>query len=200
MLKELFLSIVLISVVSSVAFAATPGIEVLTPTEGQVLQGNIEVKGTISAEGFVSAELSYAYARSGVETWFVIGTISQPVSNGVLAVWDTSTISDGNYRLKLSVKRKNGEVQDLIVNEVLVRNYTPVETTVTPTLAPDSNGTKIVISTVVVLNKPTPYPANDASLTTLSVNEWLKDGLIIGVVCLLALGAYSFFRGRLRRR
>ena len=206
MLKNVITSLFVLVVAISPSITDSSGLEIISPAQGQVVQGNVEITGSISADGFQSAEMAYAYTGSETATWFVINSISRPVNNGVLTVWDTSSISDGDYRLKLSVKRQNGENQELIVNSILVRNYTAV--VATPSATADQSETisemvtATVLSTVVKTQAQdaTPFPSNNAALTTQKVTQNLKNGFIIGLVCILALGAYFFFRGWLRRR
>jgi len=62
--------------------APAPAMEIVSPQEGQVLQGSVEIIGTIPPDGFISGEVSYAYRQSDAETWFSIGSISQPVAMG----------------------------------------------------------------------------------------------------------------------
>jgi len=178
--------------------AAIPAVEITSPQTGQVLQGNISIKGTTSADGFVSGEISYAYDQTNNETWFLIGALTQPVTNDVLAVWDTSTISDGDYKIRLSVKYSDGDVKESVLDHVLVRNYTAVESTSTPTQviveALPSTPTltpTITLSPEVIV---TPYPANPGALTDSQFQKELKSGVIIGSLAAACLGIYALFR------
>jgi hypothetical protein len=172
--------------------------EITSPREGQVIQGNFEIIGTAAGEGFKSAELSYAYANTGNPTWFSMAIITQPVNVAVLSVWDTTTISDGDYQLKLTVNYQDGSTSDFTVSQVLVRNYTPVE--ITPTTQVEE-----VITTQVATSTPasveiTPFPTNNAALSLAAVDNNLLDGAIIGVVCVVFLGIYTSLHGWTRRR
>ena len=60
--------------------------------------------------------------------WFLIQYSYEPVENGTLAVWDTSTIADGNYHLRIKVLLTDGRTRETIVSQLRVRNYTAVET------------------------------------------------------------------------
>src|SRR3990170_5369187 len=99
-----------------------------SPLPGQVLQGIVAVSGNSAVEGFQSAELSFTYSQGAPETWFQIGTSSDPVSHGEMGKWDTTTISDGNYTLRLEVKLEDGSQWIATAPAVRVRNYTPIET------------------------------------------------------------------------
>lgn len=194
MMKEFVLFFVSLFWLSPLA-APAPAMEIVSPQEGQVLQGSVEIIGTIPPDGFISGEVSYAYRQSDAETWFSIGSISQPVANGILTVWDTSTISDGDYKIKVTVNYTGGEAQEVVVNQVLVRNYTPVQSTATPvpqvmvnpeTITPTFMATQLAVAT--------PYPLNPGALTALQVRSGLQFGIILGVLAMAALGIYVLLR------
>ena len=109
--------------------AAAPSI--IAPVDGQVLQGQVSVKGSTDIQDFSSAELAFTYATEPSASWFVIQTASLPVSNSELMVWDTTSISDGDYILRLRVLLLGGGFQDARVN-VQVRNYTATATSSPP--------------------------------------------------------------------
>ncbi|MPM23842.1 hypothetical protein SDC9_70319 [bioreactor metagenome] len=200
MFKEIFLAIVVLTVVSTMAEVTSTGVEIQTPQAADVLKGSVEIKGSVSESGFISASLYYAYADTTVETWFLIQTISQPVTDGVLASWDTSSISDGNYKLKLSVLRKSGEIQEVVVDHLQVRNYTPAQV-VAPTQAVE---VEVLQTATEIPEKPvitvTAYPNNRAAVAVTSVADEIKNGLIVGIFCILAFGIYTSIRGWFYRR
>jgi hypothetical protein len=200
MFKEIFLAIVVLTVVSTMAAATSTGVEIQTPQAADVLKGSVEVKGSVSESGFISASLFYAYADTTVETWFLIQTINQPVKDGYLASWDTSSISDGNYKLKLSVLRKSGEIQEVVVDHLQVRNYTPAQV-VSPT---QTEVVEVLQTATDIPEKPvvtvTDYPNNRAAVAVTSVADEIKNGLIVGIFCILAFGIYTSIRGWFYRR
>jgi hypothetical protein len=164
------------------------------------LQGSVGITGSVSADQFVSAELSYAYSRNVSATWFLIATVSQPVTDNVLAVWDTSTISDGDYKIKLTVKMSDGTTQETVIDPVLVRNYTAVQSTATPmpTLAQtEAASVATVIPTTEVsasVASVTPFPTNQASLTTGALGDSLRTGLILGLLIVVVVSIYGYIR------
>src|SRR5512139_695519 len=108
---------------------------VLTPRAGQVLQGVVPVMVNTDMEGFLSSELYFAYAGDATGTWFLLAQRDYVLDNAAIASWDTSTISDGDYILRLVITVRD---QPQIINDILglrVRNYTPAETD-TPTSPP----------------------------------------------------------------
>jgi hypothetical protein len=123
--------------------SAAPVASITAPLNGQALQGIVTISGSAAGAGFQAAELSFAYAgdrsTGGADqrTWFLIRQIPSPVTQDVLAQWDTTTISDGVYDLQLVVTLEDGQQVSALVSQVRVRNYSPVETD-TPTAVPPS--------------------------------------------------------------
>ena len=86
--------------------------------------------------GFLSYEIDFAYSSDSTQSWFLIQESTSPISEGILAVWDTSVITDGDYNLRLLIN-KAGDGQEIIeITGLHVRNYTPIDTqTSAPTQA-----------------------------------------------------------------
>ena len=105
----------------------TPAPAIHSPVGGQALQGIVQILGTTSIEGFRSSELSFAYLVNPTDTWFKISESEVQVENGVIADWDTTTISDGDYILRLVIKLGDGNELMSSVDGVRVRNYSPIE-------------------------------------------------------------------------
>ena len=110
-----------------------PQVYISAPRSGEALQGVVKITGTSEIAGFQAAEISFAYQSDTTGTWFLINQSNQAVLEGELASWDTSTITDGEYRLRLQVFLEDGQVLESYQENLRVRNYTPVET---PTPAP----------------------------------------------------------------
>ena len=71
-------------------------VEILSPSEGEALQGVIPVIGSTNVEGLESWELSFSYINDPRETWFLIDESDEAFSNEILAQWDTTAITDGD--------------------------------------------------------------------------------------------------------
>jgi hypothetical protein len=131
------------------------------PPETEVLRGSVQIKGTAIHSDFWKYEL--AAAPQGTENWFNIITSETPVQDGVLGVWDTRTVADGAYSIRLRVVRRDGNYDEYFVRNVSVNNTAPPptptpEVTPTPTATPTP---KPPTATPVQLtpNIPTPTPA-----------------------------------------
>jgi hypothetical protein len=176
------------------------------PVAGQKLQGKVDVIGTTDVPNFASAELAFSYASDSPGNWFTIQALSQPVLNSTLATWDTSFISDGDYKLRLRVTLQDDSFQDVIVTDLRIRNYTPntptpvvqVPITETPTTLPFTPPTEVVITearTQTPRSTPTQLSQNPVSLTTDEIYVSVRRGTFIIIGLFILFGLFT----RLRR-
>jgi hypothetical protein len=191
--------------------ASAPAIH--APLEGQALQGVVSVIGTTAVEGFVSAELSFAYLDNPTDTWFLIAQSDALVENDVLAQWDTTTISDGDYTLRLVVRLSDGGELSASVGGVRVRNYTAIEadtpTPTVPTPTPQASETLAPTMTPTITPAPseTPVPPtpsapppNPAELSRSTLLSSIGRGALAVVGLFALLGVYQGLRALFRRR
>jgi hypothetical protein len=180
--------------------AQAPGsqVTIISPQPGEALQGQVTINGNSDVAGFVSAEIAFAYSDDPTGTWFLIAAGNQPVRDGVLAVWDTTTITDGLYTLRLSVILGDGSQVDVTVPALRVRNYTPVETAIASSTslepAPIASVT-LVAASATPFPTPTSLPPNPAALTPSRIYASLGYGALAVLAILLLLALYL----RLRR-
>jgi hypothetical protein len=173
--KLLFLAFFLTVVVARPVAARTGLQPVVTkPRAGEVLQGTLTVTGSSNVPGFLSAEIAFAYSGDTTGTWFLIAEDSQPVADGTLATWDTTTITDGDYVLRLRVYLTDGSYIDTTVPDLRVRNYTPVETPAPASTAQQATQVPTSVSTTTPYPTPTLLPPNPAELTP--TNVWVSIG------------------------
>lgn len=167
------------------------------PATNQVLQGVVAIRGGTSLEGFTSAELSFAYENNPTGTWFLLKGEVPAVNDDVLAEWDTTTLTDGTYTLRLTVTLQDGSQQSAQVNGLRVRNYTPVETAIAePTQAVQPQA-PAATPTQAQPPTPTPLPTNPAHFTQRQLTNSLASGSLaaLGLFALLGL----LFAARSRR-
>jgi len=107
-------------------------VRILSPQKDEVLQGNIDIIGTATGIGFQYAEVSFRFHNSESGTWFLISQIGEPKIDELLTNWDTSTIVDGDYELKIQAYYEDGHTIESILGNLRIRNYSAIET-VTPT-------------------------------------------------------------------
>jgi hypothetical protein len=189
---------------------AGPGI--LSPGQGDALQGVVTIKGTSYVSGFTWSELAFAYSEDTTDTWFMIAASSQAVVQDVLATWDTTTITDGNYVLRLRVHLSDGGQLDFMLPSLRVRNYTAIETptpsptavitltpmAMTPTVRtpvpvkPTSTPTRTLTPTMIPT--PTNLPGNSAIITTFDLTKSIAFGGAAAILFLLVLSLYLKLR------
>lgn len=174
-----------------IAAQATPPIAITSPLAGDVLRGQVTITGTTDAANFLSAQLDFEYASNQAGNWFTLQTFSQPVRDSALAVWDTTSISDGDYVLRLRVNLADGTFQEVTM-PVKIQNDTPFSTP-TPepaTSTPDSDTVTIQIPTPFLLAAsqtptevprptPTPLPTNSVALNQNAIYSSLGRGALV---------------------
>jgi hypothetical protein len=178
--------------VKSVAAQGQPIID--SPKQGDVLQGVVTIRGSSNQTGFLSSEIDFAYSGDPTGTWFLLAISGQSVASDTLATWDTTTITDGNYDLRLRVFLSDGSHLDAIIPNLRVRNYTPVET---PTPAPTAvlpTLTPTITLTPTLFPSPTPLPANPAVLTSTDISTSLAYGGLGAVIFIVIVGTYLWLR------
>jgi hypothetical protein len=187
------------------AIQETQMVSLLWPQPGQALLGNIEISGNTAVDGYKYAEILFGYANDLTETWFLIAQSDSPVENGVLANWDTTVISDGNYNIKLSVTLLDGAIITSIVQDVRVRNYSPIEPDtpkpVSRTSTPEPGNTPTHTVTITpVPPTATPLPTNPIILTPTDFVAGLGRGVLIALGFFIFLGIYLGFRSMMNNR
>lgn len=194
--------------------SSQPDIAILTPQPGAALQGSIQVSIDTDAPGFQSSVIEFMYVGETISgndsAWFLIDERSQPV-NGPAVEWDTSTITDGVYIMRLVVTFSDGRSQSVEIGGLRVRNYTPVETdtlipaTATADLPPVAT---IVPPTPTGTPSPTwtarpptstPLPSNPLEISRSQVTASAALGGL-AVIGLFASGAAYGLLKRLGRR
>jgi hypothetical protein len=194
-------------IISFVFFLAqTANISLTSPQPGDILRGQVNIVGNMNVPDFASAELAFSYASNPADrfAWFTIQTFPQPAQDPSLAVWDTTTLTDGDYILHLRVFLQDGSSQDVVVSDLKIRNDTPLPTA-SPTATesfgfttinplPVSSPTIQPATALPTFPSPTPLPVNPASVTSLAIYSNFAKGGIITLVL------FAFFSLILRLR
>jgi hypothetical protein len=182
-----------------------------SPIAGQAVQGSVVILGNTALDGFLTYEIDFSYSTDPTHTWFLIQESTIPIKDGILAVWDTSTITDGDYSLRLVVNQTSDNQVEITIAGLRVRNYTPKETeTSTPILPfvtqtagiPTQLGTPLVTPAQAdtLKSASTPLPTNPAGISTSQVMLTFGIGAAITVGCFTILGAYLSIRAMLHSR
>lgn len=179
-----------------------PEVVIDSPGGGEVLQGVVTVTGTTEMEGFSAMEMSFAYQSDTTGTWFPIIRASTAVKEGPLATWDTTTISDGTYRLRVQVFLQDGKVVETVVDGLRVRNYLPIETA-TPgarenQVTPTPTRTPLPDFELAAVNA-TPLPTNPAVVTPRDLQSSAVQGALAAASVLGLIGLYLALKAAIRR-
>lgn len=130
-----------------------PVARITSPAEGTSVMGTVSILGVASANNFDSYQLEYAPVGSNTFTIFA-GPVrnQQPNQNSTLGEWNTNTVTNGQYVIRLTMFSTSGGFirRDVTVN-VLNPTPTPMPT---PTTAPQPT---IVLPTTTTLPFPTPF-------------------------------------------
>ena len=147
---------------------------ITAPADGQTLQGVVTITGSANHPDFDRFELAFGPEPNPNDAWQVFSTVQQPVANNVLGVWDTGSVGDGTYSLRLRVVRKDSNYDEAFVRGLRVANQQPLspptsaapEATFPPepttdfaTAVPGAEATAPVMPTVLVEQPPTSVPA-----------------------------------------
>lgn len=169
---------------------------ITSPQPSQYLQGAVEITGTNSLPDYESSTLAFAYAQDQ-STWFLIFDEIPEVEDGLLGTWDTTVLTDGDYTLRLRVMRRDGTQEEIFVEDLRIRNYTPLPTETplppTPTLWIPME-TPVPATVTPPYPAPTPLPPNPLTVSTGDVYENLGKGALLALGLFLAVGLYLRIR------
>ena len=170
--------------------------QIASPAAGDIVRGVVPVMGTADGSGFSSYDLEYAFSGSENANWFPITHSSQSVIEAALGTWDTTVITDGDYSIRLKVTSQDGSQELLLVEHVMVRNYTNTE-----------NGAQgLVLTAGKTMEEQDPIKGeltraastNPASLKAEELNRVFKWGAVTGVGAVILIGIYGWLRSLMR--
>lgn len=175
----------------------SPPVAITSPAPDELLRGQVTITGRLDIPVFSSAQLDFAYASDPTGTWFNMQTFSQPMPDSTLTVWDTTSITDGDYVLRLRAVLEDGTLQEVTLPVRIGNDVLPTETAV-PTPTPDSE-TVLIPTPFLLAASPTPtrlphptptaLPTNPVSLGRNQVYTSLGRGalVILGLFALAGL-------------
>jgi hypothetical protein len=174
-------------------------VRILAPGDADVLQGVVTIKGTIAGVGLQRSEVGFRYQDGGSESWFFIEQINEAIVDAIIAQWDTATIADGTYQLRIIAYYADGHQLETIVNNLRVRNYTAIETPIFSTEESVLPGLPIETPTslpskTAPIATPTLLAVNEMVLTTDDIAVSVVQGAVIGILFLLVLGLWVIIR------
>ncbi|MBI5928519.1 MAG: hypothetical protein HY862_04380 [Chloroflexi bacterium] len=101
--------------------------QIVSPVVGTAIRGNVSVFGSASHPDFVQYALEFGPDPNTGGLYYPITpqAITQPVINNVLGVWNTASIPDGLYQIRLHVYLTGGrQITNVLVGGLRVSNNT----------------------------------------------------------------------------
>jgi len=178
----------------------TPGLYITAPVSNEMVEGVIEIRGSVPEEDFASAEVLYSYAQTDRDTWFLIKRLDKVVQDDVLAAWDTTTITDGVYRIKLTVKSADGSENEVVVENIQVSNYTRVQVQLEGNTAIQTANSSAAAEIVAPRSAAAETRVNPASIQPQEVQRTVIIAILLACAALGAIALYSSIQSRRRRR
>ncbi len=200
--RHLLFLFVLLLVAAQWRQGATP-IAITSPAPDEVLRGQVTITGKVDVPSFLSAQLDFAYASNPTNTWFTIQTFTQPLTDSTLATWDTTSITDGDYVLRLRVNFEDGTSQEVTVPIKIGNDALPTPTLV-PTSTPEPD-TVLIPTPFLIAASPTPTDIPRSTPTALPPNpvslgqNQIYASLGRGALVILGLFALAGIIIRVRR-
>jgi hypothetical protein len=212
----------LVSLTQSVQAQDAASAAITAPKSGDAVSGNnVTITGTAANTSLKSYVLEFADQQVSPEQWFPIAPpVTQSVTNGPLGRWDTTTIPDGKYEIRLRVVKRDGTQIITVVKDLNVLNRLP---TALPTIPPTptiqgANPPTAGPSPTSAIQQPptdTPHPSVPVTATPLpapvanippasgtidlsALGNAFCGGAWLSVIGFGLFGAYSLIRGRLR--
>lgn len=126
-----------------------------SPTSNSVVRGVVPVAGSADHAQFQFYKVEFSPEPVTGNQWQIIGaTHNSPVINGVLENWDTTTIPDGSYTLRLQTVKLDGNYLEFFAQQIVVANSQP-QPTDTP---PSTEAAPEAIVPSAPTETPTPLP------------------------------------------
>jgi len=150
------LSLLAVAPMSVTAETPDDRLAIQSPASGAIVGGLVSILGEADLAGMEGYVVSFGLG-AGPTQWIAIGEVRrETVVDGRLALWDTTRIPDGLYRLRLrAIVRRDGILayRDVYADGIQVANA-PRTATPYPTLVPSATPTPTRVPT----ETPTPLP------------------------------------------
>jgi hypothetical protein len=153
-----------------IAAQDSTAVAINSPAPNDVLRGQVNIIGSTNDPNFVSAQLDFAYASDSTGTWFPLQALSQAVFDSPLYTWDTTTITDGDYILRLRVFVTDGSSQEVTVPVKVQNDVAPATPTVVPPTSTPDEVTILIPTPFLLAASPTPTDVPRPTPTPLSPN------------------------------
>jgi membrane peptidoglycan carboxypeptidase len=132
---------------------ALPNVRIQSPADASQVQGQVQITGAATGPNFSRYQLELAPATDPNNFSIIVQPVSTPRQPGeVLATWDSTTVPNGIYTLRLSAFASNGGFLQKTI-QIGINNPLP-----TPTNTPIPEPTIFVPPTIAPNDTPLPFP------------------------------------------
>jgi hypothetical protein len=101
-------------------------IVILSPVPGNVIAGNVQIIGAATHPNFLQYQVEFGPDPNPGNLWYpATYAVQVPVINGLLGIWNTTTVQDGLYAVRLRVYLRDGTTLTTVVNNIRVQNNQP---------------------------------------------------------------------------
>lgn len=191
---------------------------ITAPVAGNVLRGQVVVRGTAKHSAFTGYQVGYAPDPNPTGEWKFFASGQTSVENGQLGIWDTTQLADGAYQLLMEVFRSDGNKDLCFVGTIRINNSAPTPTFTppplptaanTPTPLPTTTETATVVveqpptstprptPTYSAANNPTPTPSEGGfklPVEMSSVRDWSCKGAQLTLIVAVVVALYFIIR------
>ncbi|MAE20714.1 hypothetical protein CMK12_17600 [Candidatus Poribacteria bacterium] len=100
-----------------------PEVELTVPKENQVIEGQIQIEGSVTDDNLKNYQVEVQAANT-TTAWTRVGSGSAKVNQGSLGSWNTQTVTDGRYLIRVMATDQGG-LQNLLTGSIIVDNTSP---------------------------------------------------------------------------
>lgn len=173
---------------------------ITSPQDNATVRGLVAITGSATGTDFQFYKVEWGRG-AGADDWHLIGTTYPvPVMDGVLVQWDTTSVPDGVYSLRLRVVKQDGNYADYFAQQIVVANKRATETptppattepTPGPTATPGPTTTLAILQPTAALAQPSPTPTpvrpmSRVGLPRLPLDVW-RESLCMGAGTMAAI-------------
>jgi hypothetical protein len=120
------LTVAVLSIFAAIAsLQADEALHIDSPASNETVSGIVGIRGAAAAPGMMRFRVEFGYDPDPTGTWFLILEGTEPVQNGQLAVWDTTSVSEGDYALRLAAYFADGSIREVITRGLRLRRENP---------------------------------------------------------------------------
>ena len=138
------------------------------PAQDTAVRGAVQIVGSATHPQFQKYQIYFApWPVPSDDSWAFVSEAFSPQQLGLLGAWDSRTVTDGTYALRVRVVKQDGNYLDSDPRRVLVANTRPIESpTPAVTDTPEPLPTEPPATPTIVVAVPTVAEKSTAAPTS----------------------------------